>query len=75
MKKRVKSRKTPKKLRAGAQERTDKTEISKKIENDPLLAAKGSGRELWRDEHADEYVRRLRAVSYTHLTLPTICSV
>ncbi len=27
---------------------------------DPLLALKGSGRQLWKDEHADEYVRRLR---------------
>lgn len=29
-------------------------------EADPLLALRGSGRELWADEHADEYVRRLR---------------
>jgi len=27
---------------------------------DPLLALKGSGRKIWADEHADEYVRRLR---------------
>jgi len=27
---------------------------------DPLLALRGSGRRLWKDEHADEYVRRLR---------------
>jgi len=27
---------------------------------DPLLALRGSGRELWKDEHADQYVRRLR---------------
>jgi hypothetical protein len=27
---------------------------------DPLLALRGSGKELWADEHADEYVRRLR---------------
>jgi len=27
---------------------------------DPLLALRGSGRELWADEHADDYVRRLR---------------
>lgn len=27
---------------------------------DPLLALRGSGRDLWKDEHADEYVRRLR---------------
>jgi hypothetical protein len=60
MKKRVKSRKTSKKSQAGAQEHGDGAEILRKIENDPLLAARGSGRELWRDEHADEYVRRLR---------------
>jgi len=29
-------------------------------EADPLLALRGSGRELWADEHADQYVRRLR---------------
>jgi hypothetical protein len=29
-------------------------------ENDPLLKAQGSGRHLWADEPADEYVRRLR---------------
>jgi hypothetical protein len=28
--------------------------------DDPLLALRGSGKELWADEHADEYVRRLR---------------
>jgi hypothetical protein len=27
---------------------------------DPLLGLLGSGRHLWADEHADEYVRRLR---------------
>lgn len=31
-----------------------------KPEADPLLALRGSGRELWADEHADQYVRRLR---------------
>jgi hypothetical protein len=29
-------------------------------EADPLLALRGSGREVWADEHADQYVRRLR---------------
>jgi hypothetical protein len=29
-------------------------------EDDPLLALRGSGKQLWADEHADEYVRRLR---------------
>jgi hypothetical protein len=27
---------------------------------DPLLSLAGSGKRLWSDEHADEYVRRLR---------------
>lgn len=30
------------------------------LESDPLLALAGSGRRLWSDEHADDYVRRLR---------------
>jgi hypothetical protein len=30
------------------------------IDDDPLLALRGSGKEIWADEHADEYVRRLR---------------
>jgi hypothetical protein len=29
-------------------------------ETDPLLALRGSGKDVWSDEHADEYVRRLR---------------
>jgi hypothetical protein len=29
-------------------------------QRDPLLELLGSGRGLWADEHADEYVRRLR---------------
>jgi len=29
-------------------------------ENDSLLALRGTGKALWADEHADEYVRRLR---------------
>jgi hypothetical protein len=29
-------------------------------EEDPLLALRGSGKHLWADEHADDYVRRLR---------------
>lgn len=31
-----------------------------KNQPDPLLALRGSGRELWADEHADAYVARLR---------------
>lgn len=29
-------------------------------DEDPLLALYGSGKDLWADEHADEYVRRIR---------------
>ena len=29
-------------------------------EHDALLGLRGTGREIWADEHADEYVRRLR---------------
>jgi hypothetical protein len=29
-------------------------------DSDPLLALRGSGREIWANEHADQYVRRLR---------------
>jgi len=34
--------------------------VEDRIKNDPLLALRGSGKELWADEHADEYVHRLR---------------
>jgi hypothetical protein len=34
--------------------------VEDRIKNDPLLVLRGSGKELWADEHADEYVRRLR---------------
>ena len=30
------------------------------VEEDPLLALRGSGKELWADEHTDEYVKHLR---------------
>jgi hypothetical protein len=31
-----------------------------RAETDPLLQARGSGKHIWADEHADEYVNRLR---------------
>lgn len=31
-----------------------------RIKKDPLLALYGSGEDLWADEHADDYIRRLR---------------
>jgi hypothetical protein len=30
------------------------------VRTDPLLTLRGSGKSLWADEHADDYVRRLR---------------
>ena len=33
---------------------------SSRVASDPLLALYGSGRELWREEPADDYIRRLR---------------
>lgn len=34
--------------------------VAERIKNDPLLALYGDGKDLWADETADEYVRRLR---------------
>lgn len=34
--------------------------VEDRIKNDPLLALYGDGKELWADESADDYVRRLR---------------
>ena len=33
---------------------------ARSVEDDPLMALYGSGKDLWADEHADDYVRRLR---------------
>jgi len=33
---------------------------ARRIGTDPLLGLRGSGRTLWANEHADDYVRRLR---------------
>lgn len=38
----------------------DRNQTKDLIKNDPLLSLRGSGRHIWADEHADEYVRRLR---------------
>lgn len=38
----------------------NKDTVSDRIKNDPLLALRGSGKHIWADEHADEYIRRLR---------------
>jgi hypothetical protein len=38
-----------------------RSQVEEAIQSDPLLALCGSGRELWADEHADEYVALLRA--------------
>jgi len=34
--------------------------MAKASQTDPLLELVGSGKRLWADEHADDYVRRLR---------------
>lgn len=34
--------------------------VEARIKNDPLLALYGDGKDLWADEHADDYVRRIR---------------
>ena len=41
-------------------ERWSESMARKASESDPLLALAGSGRDLWRSEHADDYVKRLR---------------
>jgi len=38
----------------------NKDGIEERIKNDPLLALYGDGKDLWADEKADDYVRRLR---------------
>ena len=38
----------------------NKDNLEERIKNDPLLALRGSGKHIWADEHADEYIRRLR---------------
>jgi hypothetical protein len=35
-------------------------DVEERIKNDPLLALYGDGKDLWADETADDYVRRLR---------------
>jgi hypothetical protein len=38
----------------------DQDDAEDRVKNDPLLSLYGSGKDLWADEHADEYIRRLR---------------
>jgi hypothetical protein len=38
----------------------ESAQITLADERDPLLALIGSGKDLWANEHADEYVQRLR---------------
>jgi len=44
----------------GETHQTDRAEKTQENRFDALLALQGSGRDLWADEHADEYVNRLR---------------
>jgi hypothetical protein len=41
-------------------EKWSNSNVEKGIQSDPLLALYGSGKSLWSDEHADDYVARLR---------------
>jgi hypothetical protein len=41
-------------------DRWSAAEVSSASSADPLLALRGSGKHLWADEHADDYVIRLR---------------
>ncbi len=34
--------------------------LEERIKNDPLLVLYGDGKDIWADEHADDYVRRIR---------------
>jgi hypothetical protein len=38
----------------------NRDDVEERIKNDPLLALYGDGKDLWADEHADDYVRRIR---------------
>jgi hypothetical protein len=42
-------------------EEWSRSQVERAIQSDQLLALYGSGKHLWADEHADEYVARLRA--------------
>lgn len=41
-------------------EKWNSARAAKAEATDPLLALRGSGKKVWADEHADEYLRRLR---------------
>jgi hypothetical protein len=38
----------------------NRNDVAERIKNDPLLALRGSGKDIWADEDADTYIRRLR---------------
>jgi hypothetical protein len=42
-------------------EEWNRSQVERAVQSDPLLALYGSGKKIWADEHADEYVARLRA--------------
>jgi hypothetical protein len=47
-------------MRRGFTEKLRKRTVATPFSRDPLLALYGSGKSLWAEEHADEYVARLR---------------
>jgi hypothetical protein len=47
-------------IRRGVMKKLRKKAVVGPSSSDPLLALRGSGKRLWADEHADDYVARLR---------------
>jgi hypothetical protein len=47
-------------MRRGSIEKLRKRTVATPSSCDPLLALYGTGKSLWAEEHADEYVARLR---------------
>ena len=43
-----------------ADRRDDEGTVPTQPEQDPILELRGLGKAIWKDEHPDEYVRRLR---------------
>lgn len=48
--------------------------VEDRIENDPLLALRGSGQELWTDEHADETYAGWARLGMSHILKQTSSS-
>ena len=51
------------------------TSVKNKISISEIVRGKYQPRKIFNKESLEELSNSIRAVSYTHLTLPTICSV